>query len=216
MKRHVIFNRMRILGRATLPLVAAAFLLLPVLRAQGQERSDEKEWAALRGGGHIVLMRHAIAPGGGDPPGFRLDDCATQRNLSEEGRAQAGKIGESFRSQEVPVERVLSSQWCRCRETARLLGLGPVEDYPVLNSFFSDRSTAEAQTEALRRFIARSAPADNIVLVTHQVNITELTGVFPSSGEMVVVRPDGRGGFDLIGRIRIARHPSTYSMVAAR
>jgi hypothetical protein len=76
-----------------------------------------------------------------------------------------------------------------------------VEEYPVLNSFFTDRSTAVEQTEALRRFVGSSSPAGNSVLVTHQVNITELTGVFPSSGEMVVLRPDGRGGFTLVGRL---------------
>jgi phosphohistidine phosphatase SixA len=147
-------------------------------------------------------MRHAIAPGGGDPPGFRLDDCATQRNLSEEGRNQARSIGESFRSRGIPVDRVLTSQWCRCRETAELLDLSPVEEYAVLNSFFSDRSTADSQTEALRRFVGETDPQGNILLVTHQVNITGLTGVFPASGEMVVVRPDGKGGFLLVGRLR--------------
>jgi phosphohistidine phosphatase SixA len=146
-------------------------------------------------------MRHALAPGGGDPPGFRLGDCSTQRNLSDEGREQARRIGAILRARGVPVERVLTSQWCRCRETAELLRVGPVEEYPVLNSFFTDRSTAVEQTEALRRFVGSSSPAGNIFLVTHQVNITELTGVFPSSGEMVVLRPDGRGGFTLVGRL---------------
>jgi phosphohistidine phosphatase SixA len=179
----------------------AALLLFVAAGLAGQEPDEPKLWDALRQGGHVVLMRHAIAPGGGDPPGFRLEDCATQRNLSESGRQQARLAGEALRSRNIPVRRVLTSQWCRCRETAELLGLGPVEEYPVLNSFFSDRSTAQAQTEALRRFVSESPGESNVVLVTHQVNITELTGAWPASGELVVVRPDGRGGFLLVGRL---------------
>ena len=170
--------------------------------ADGQNSTDQELWAALEAGGHVVLMRHAIAPGGGDPPGFRLEDCSTQRNLSDEGRAQARSTGEAFRSRGAPVDRVLTSQWCRCRETAEMLQLAPVEEYPVLNSFFSDRSTADSQTEALRRFIGDLKLRGNVLLVTHQVNITALTGVFPASGEMVILRPDRQGGFRLIGNLR--------------
>jgi phosphohistidine phosphatase SixA len=177
-------------------------LLLCAAIATGQNTVQEDLWDSLAAGGNVVLMRHAIAPGGGDPPGFRLDDCSTQRNLSEEGREQARSTGEVFRSRGIPVDRVLTSQWCRCRETAELLDLAPVEEYPVLNSFFSDRSTATEQTAALRSFIAGVQLKENIVLVTHQVNITELTGVFPVSGEMVVVRPNGEGGVQLIGRLQ--------------
>jgi phosphohistidine phosphatase SixA len=177
-------------------------LMLAAGIASGQNNTDQGLWAALEAGGNVVLMRHAIAPGGGDPPGFRLEDCSTQRNLSEDGRAQARSTGESFRSRGAPVDRVLTSQWCRCRETAELLQLAAVEEYPVLNSFFSDRSTADSQTEALRRFIGELKLRGNVLMVTHQVNITALTGVFPASGEMVILRPDEQGGFRLIGRLR--------------
>jgi phosphohistidine phosphatase SixA len=183
-------------------LGSVVFLILAAGVANGQNATEDQLWATLEAGGNVVLMRHAVAPGGGDPPGFRLDDCSTQRNLSEEGRVQARSTGEAFRSQRVPVDRVLSSQWCRCRETAELLQLAPVEEYPVLNSFFSDRSTAGSQTRALRRFIGDLKLEGNVLLVTHQVNITELTGVFPASGEMVILRPDEQGGFRLIGRLR--------------
>jgi phosphohistidine phosphatase SixA len=183
-------------------LIVLGVLCLGTPLVHGQNLGEEDLWRELQNGGYIVLMRHAIAPGGGDPPGFRLNDCSTQRNLSEEGREQARTIGAAFRVRGVPVERILTSQWCRCRDTAELLGLGPVEEYPVLNSFFSDRSTADEQTEALRRFVERSMPEQNIVLVSHQVNITGLTGVFPASGEMVVVRPGGPGGFTLVGRLK--------------
>jgi phosphohistidine phosphatase SixA len=183
-------------------LVSVLLLLLAAALANGQNATEDQLWAALEAGGNVVLMRHAIAPGGGDPPGFRLDDCSTQRNLSEEGRVQARSTGEAFRSRGIPVDRVLTSQWCRCRETAELLQLAPVEEYTVLNSFFSDRSTAGSQTEALRRFIGDLQLQGNILLVTHQVNITELTGVFPASGEIVILRPEEQGGFRLIGRLR--------------
>jgi len=182
-------------------LPAAVLWCLGALPAFGEESGSEELWVSLRGGGNVVLMRHAIAPGGGDPPGFRLGDCSTQRNLSEQGRQQARATGEGFRLRGIPVERVLTSQWCRSRETAELLQLAVVEEYPVLNSFFSDRSTAAEQTKALRRFVGSAAPRGNIVLVTHQVNITELTGVFPASGELVVIRPDGKGGFSVLGRL---------------
>jgi len=97
-------------------------------------------------------------------------------------------IGETFRTRGVPFGRVFTSQWCRCRETAKLLDLGPVEEYSALNSFFSDRSTSREQTEKLRRFVSRAFTGPNLILVTHQVNITELTGVFPASEEMVVIK----------------------------
>lgn len=183
-------------------LASVFFLLLAAGVANGQDATKDQLWAALEAGGNVVLIRHAIAPGGGDPPGFRLEDCSTQRNLSGEGRAQARSTGEAFRSRGIPVDRVLTSQWCRCRETAELLQLAAVEEYPVLNSFFSDRSTAGSQTGALRRFIGDLKLRGNVLLVTHQVNITELTGVFPASGEMVILRPDRQGGFRLIGRLR--------------
>ncbi|MGI8936025.1 MAG: histidine phosphatase family protein [Phormidesmis sp.] len=94
---------------------------------------------------YVVLLRHALAPGTGDPANFQLNDCSTQRNLSETGREQAIAIGEAFRSRNTPVIEILSSQWCRCLETAELMAVGPVEPFPALNSFFRDRSTANDQ-----------------------------------------------------------------------
>lgn len=155
-------------------------------------------WDALRQPGAVALMRHALAPGFGDPPSFTLGDCSTQRNLDDRGRAQARAVGDAFRARGVRVDRVLTSQWCRCRETAELLGLGPVEEVAALNSFFADRSTADAQTRATRAMLAALPDGVLPVVVTHQVNITALTGIFPSSGELVFV---GRGGdAALLGR----------------
>jgi broad specificity phosphatase PhoE len=161
----------------------------------------EAAWQALQAGGHVALMRHAKAPGTGDPPGFRLADCATQRNLSEEGRDEARRIGAAFRARNVPVEGVWSSQWCRCLETADLLDLAPVTPLPALNSFFDEREQAAGRTAALRAFIAGRQPDGALIMVTHQVNITALTGVFARSGEAVVAKPQPNGEVSIVGRI---------------
>ena len=145
----------------------------------------------LRQGGLVLLLRHArTEPGTGDPPGFRHDDCSTQRNLDEAGRAQARAISAWFKETGVPVGRVLSSRWCRCRETAELLAVGPVEHLPALDSFFADRSRMEEHRAGMLAFIGAWRGPGNAVLVTHQVNITAVTDVYPGSGEMVVVAPD--------------------------
>lgn len=153
-------------------------------------RADD--WAAARADGAILLMRHAIAPGTGDPDGFRLDDCATQRNLSDEGRAQARATGAALRAQGIAITQVFTSQWCRCRDTARLLDLGPVQDWPSLNSFFEDRAQSDAQTAETLARLAALPDGARPILVTHQVNITALTGIVPRSGEILVAeRRDG-------------------------
>jgi phosphohistidine phosphatase SixA len=158
------------------------------------ERLDE--------GGYVVMLRHALAPGVGDPANFRLDDCATQRNLSEEGRAQAKRLGERLRAHGIERAQVYSSQWCRCLETAELLDLGPVEELPALNSFFSRPAEREPMLEALRAFVA-ALPEDGppVVLVTHQVTISALTGHGAASGEAVVMQVDGTGQPPVLGTI---------------
>jgi phosphohistidine phosphatase SixA len=148
-------------------------------------------WQALRSGEAVALVRHAEAPGTGDPAGFRLDDCATQRNLSAAGRDQAARLGERFRSNGIATAEIRSSAWCRCRDTATGLALGPVQVAAPLNSFFGASGAAADSTAALRQLIAALPAGKPAVLVTHQVNITALTGVFPRSGEVIVVRRDG-------------------------
>jgi broad specificity phosphatase PhoE len=158
--------------------------------------------AALRQGGHALLIRHAqTEPGVGDPPGMRLDDCRTQRNLSAAGREQARGIGEALRARAIPVAEVRSSQWCRCLDTARLAfaGHAPVRVWPALNSFFDDRSAEPASTRELRTAVASTSSTANVVWVTHQVNITALTGVVPAPGEIVIVRA-GPAGVAVAGR----------------
>jgi len=186
--------RWRVVGFAVL----AVPLAMPVLRPAS---AAEPVWDALRSGGKIVILRHASTePGLGDPPGFRLDDCATQRNLSEAGRTEARRIGAAFVSRAIPVARVLSSRWCRCVETARL-AFGRVEPWASLDSFFDDRSRESQQTRAVRALIAEPLTGGNLILVTHQVNITALTGIAPAMGEMVVLSPEPGENFRIAGRL---------------
>lgn len=146
-------------------------------------------WEQFRRGKAIAIMRHALAPGTGDPTNFDVNDCSTQRNLSDEGRAQARNIGKLFKSHGIDAAQVFSSQWCRCQETARLLELGAVSTHSALNSFFQNRSTAAAQTVQLTAQFPDwiRAGATPTVLVTHQVNISALTNSFASSGEILII-----------------------------
>jgi phosphohistidine phosphatase SixA len=148
---------------------------------------------------YVVLLRHAIAPGTGDPANFRLGDCSTQRNLSAAGQAQAQQLGQAFRRRQVDVAQVLSSEWCRCLDTATLMELGPVQPFAPINSFFRDRSTAAQQTAQLENYIRQQPSRGVIVMVTHQVNITALTGVVPASGQAVVVTPNDEGQLIQVG-----------------
>ncbi|MCE7027980.1 histidine phosphatase family protein [Jiella avicenniae] len=160
-------------------------------------------WDAARAEGTHLLMRHAVAPGTGDPKNFTLGDCSTQRNLSEAGREQAERIGRKLKDNGVTIDVVLTSQWCRARDTAERLGLPAVEDEPALNSFFAGRGEREAQTEALKRRLAElDAAGKKAALVSHQVNVTALTGVYPASGEIVVIRLGGDGRISVEGQIR--------------
>ena len=176
---------------------------LIVLLSTGASAADDEKtlWQVLRNGNHVALLRHALAPGTGDPAHFKLGDCSTQRNLSERGRKQAVRIGERFQANGINTARVLSSQWCRCLDTAELLGLGPVEEWPVINSFFRRMERAGQQTQELKQWLEQAPLTQPTVLVTHQVNITALTGVYPSSGELVLIRRAEGGEISVIGTI---------------
>lgn len=196
-------------------LGAAAFLLLlrsagtahaasadpaDVVPARATDSDEAAGWPALRDGS-ILLLRHANAPGIGDPAGFSLGDCRTQRNLDAAGRAQARFIGEAFRRHAVPVGAVLSSPWCRTHETAELAFPGRVEDDARFNSFFDDHPRSAAMTRAAVARLRQWHGPGVMVVVTHQVNITALTGVVPAAGEGVVVVADA-SGLKTIGRLR--------------
>lgn len=189
------------------PILTSAFLVLMgltvALAAPGARASDDAAlWAALKEGRAAVLIRHALAPGTGDPAAFQVDDCSTQRNLNDVGRAQAGRIGDMFRENGIETARVLSSQWCRCLDTATEMALGPVEETPFLNSFFRRSEYRDERTMTARTFLREADLSVPTVLVTHQVNITALVDIFPSSGELIFVgRPDSDGRVEIIGTI---------------
>lgn len=166
-------------------------------------RSEAEVWSLLQQAetGYVVLIRHALAPGTGDPANFQLDDCSTQRNLSEAGREQAVQIGEAFKSRQIPIAKVLSSQWCRCLETAELMDIGSVEPLTALNSTFYAPSTETERTAQVSQFIIDNRnTVGTTVMVTHASNISALSGISVRSGAMVVLQADDRQ-IDLIGQI---------------
>jgi len=183
-------------------LVLAA-LALWVLTAPVAAADDSREaWAALVNGGHVALIRHGNAPPGyGDPPGFKIDDCATQRNLDERGRAQAMALGEAFRKHAVRADKILSSPWCRCLETARLMGLGQVDGTWAVAA--SERSPE--RLVAMSRMLADWRGSGTLVVVTHALTVQALIGIMPGQAETVVVRPKmGREpGVEVVGRIPV-------------
>lgn len=159
-------------------------------------------WEKLRSDNHFAMMRHALAPGFGDPAGFSVGDCETQRNLSEKGLEQAKSIGKLFHENGIQSAQVYSSQWCRCLDTAALLYLGQVKELPVLNSFFGHNEREKAQTEELTQWLERRDLSTPIILVTHQVNITAFTHVYPDSGEIIVVQRLGKNQYIAVGTIK--------------
>ena len=176
-------------------------LTLPTLAwANPTELAHRDPWAIWKQPGVHAVMRHATAPGTGDPEGFTLGVCSTQRNLSAAGRAEARAFGQRVRSNGVRISKVYSSQWCRCKHTAQELALGDAVELPALNSFFQERDKSGEQTRALLAFIEKLPPNENVLFVTHQVNITSLTGVYPSPGEVVLFRFEN-GQVKVVGQI---------------
>jgi broad specificity phosphatase PhoE len=173
------------------------FFVLGISSAQ----ANEALWTLLKGGGQVVFIRHAITtPGVGDPPGFKLDDCATQRNLTDEGRGHAKRIGQAFKERKIPVERLLSSPWCRCIETSRL-AFGEPELSTALSNLFGRSENNAKQVEQMKALVKPGK--GNAILVSHGSTIVALTGVSPGTGEMVIVTPQGNGKFAVAGRLEV-------------
>ncbi len=178
-------------------LIALLFSLLTAHPAQAQSQDQLRQ--LLQTPGVHAIMRHALAPGNGDPAQFDVNDCTTQRNLDDRGRAQSGAVGQALRDLGARFDTVLTSQWCRCKDTATLLDLGLPVEAPMLNSFYEDRSTAGEQTRALADHLAGLPSDQRVMYVTHQVNITALTGRGVSSGEIFFIKLDGEGNVDVVG-----------------
>lgn len=153
---------------------------------------------AMMDGQHILMIRHADAPGFSDPPGFKVSDCSTQRNLGERGRQQARALGDWLNQQGIDSARMFSSPWCRCMDTATLMAKGPVVAEAALGSFFQEMSDSAQQTRALERWLAKQlivSPRQPMILVTHQVNISAFTGQSVGEGEVMLVKVSPKGTY---------------------
>jgi broad specificity phosphatase PhoE len=179
---------------------AVAIALAPAARA-----AEDPVWRRLRSGGLTILMRHASTePGLGDPPGYRLDDCSTQRNLSAAGRDEAKRVGDRLRAERVPIARVYTSPWCRCRDTA-MAAFGRAEDWEPLSSIFDFPERERDYNDRVRQRIAgyaRHKPGGNVVMVTHNVNVAALTRHSIAPAELVVVRIEGCCDLKTLARIK--------------
>jgi len=181
-------------------------MLHALLVASPGAHADPTLWALLQKGGQVVLIRHAVTdPGVGDPPGFRLDDCRTQRNLSDAGRYEAQLLGTSFKEHRIPIARVLSSPWCRCLETARIAFGVEAQTDAALGNLFGRGENSEPQRTAFRRLVATAPKAGNLILITHGSTTAAFTGINQGTAEMVVVTPEGGGNYKVAGRIPLTR-----------
>ena len=173
------------------------------LITQGSLTANENSGLkALGSGNHFAIMRHAIAPGFGDPSNFELRNCTTQRNLSQEGFDQAARIGKRFKENGISEARVYTSQWCRCIDTASTLDLGVPEELPSMNSFFETREREAMQMESLKDWLIKQDLTKPVVLVTHQVNMSALTGAYPASGEIFIIERTASGDFSIYDKIK--------------
>jgi phosphohistidine phosphatase SixA len=198
---------MKRLPATTLTRISRQLALMAVLAWAPFALADDALWALLKGGGQVVLIRPALTtPGVGDPDGMKLDDCSTQRNLSDEGRRNAQQLGEAFRQRGIVVGRLLSSPWCRSIETAKL-AFGRTPDVtPTLANLFGRSGESDRQLAGLRPLAGQKLAIGNTVMVSHGSTIVALTGISPDTGEMVVLTPQGDGRFRVAGRM-IAHKP---------
>ena len=165
-----------------------------------QSHSSDQNWKPVQEGNKIILIRHSLAPGGGDPAGFKIEDCKTQRNLNKKGINQSKKIGKLFRKNKVLIDQVLSSQWCRCKDTAKY-AFGEYKEFTALNSTFQspfDKNEGK-QLKELYNYVKKwRGNGKNLVLITHYSIITAVTNAVPSSGEIVVADKN----FKVLGTIQ--------------
>ena len=178
-------------------------LIVGSLAVPGTAADGEALWTLLKGGGQVVMIRHAITtPGVGDPPGMRLEDCKTQRNLTDQGRAHAKRVGAAFKARAIPVERVRSSPWCRCLETARLAFREP-EVWAPLGNLYGRSELRDQQVKEMQSTLSEPRPGGNTILVSHGSTISAATGINPDTAEMVIVTPQGNGRFAVAGRLAV-------------
>ncbi|MBU3636870.1 histidine phosphatase family protein [Polynucleobacter sp. es-MAR-4] len=176
--------------------LSTLFTLITLFSASSLTQAQTPFARAMQDGQHVLLMRHADAPGYGDPQGYQLNQCSSQRNLGERGKKQAQAIGDWIAKQGIQQAKVYSSAWCRCFDTATLLNKGPVTKEAALGSFFDNMSQAQKQTQELMNLIQlerKQHPTTPIIMVTHHVNIESFTGKVLGSGDMILVKVDSSG-----------------------
>jgi len=200
------------LHRLLAALLSASIPAMLLWAPPAVQADESAAWAALKAGGHVALMRHAETPGIGDPEGFRLGDCATQRNLDARGRDEARVAGDRLRAERVTIGRLLSSPWCRCRDTAELMRTGrPVEVTPLFGSAFGDgggRSGQPVPLDEARRLMRAWRGPGTLLVVTHGATIRALLdGANPATAEVVVVNAAADGPLVEVGRVRLAQRP---------
>ena len=175
------------------------FLFFGLLNFTNHAFSDEKILSSLNEGKKLIFIRHAIAPGNGDPDNFDITDCSTQRNLNDKGRAQSKIIGEFFKSNKILFDKVLTSEWCRCKDTG-IIAFGDIETFSALNSFYDQRFAKNKykQIQNLKKYIKNRKSKKNLILITHYVVILEILNLGTSSGEIIISNKN----FELIGNIK--------------
>ena len=187
MKRQMLLSAQAIvLGNLKLQKLLTYIILVTLLVATEVTARSEIETVKKSISANVVFLRHALAPGLGDPLDFTKEDCSTQRNLNDEGRSQARLIGDYLKKSNIRFSEILTSEWCRCIDTAKELDLGQWETFSGLNSFFQGHEKKYRVMDKLWKKIDSLNFSDLVLLVTHQVVITEITGEVPRSGEMVL------------------------------
>ena len=187
MKRQMLLSAQAIvLGNLKLQKLLTYIILVTLLVATEVTARSEIETVKKSISANVVFLRHALAPGLGDPLDFTKEDCSTQRNLNDEGRSQARLIGDYLKKSNIRFSEILTSEWCRCIDTAKELDLGQWETFSGLNSFFQGHEKKYQVMDKLWKKIDSLNFSDLVLFVTHQVVITEITGEVPRSGEMVL------------------------------
>ena len=178
-------------------IISLLFIFISLVFSN-QAFSNDDLIQSLKEGGKIIFIRHAYAPGGGDPDNFDVNDCSTQRNLNNEGISQSKLIGEFFVKNKIQIDQVLSSEWCRCKDTAKY-AFKNFKTFNALNSFFSSKfaQNEDKQIKDLKNFIQNWKSEKNLVLVTHYVVISSMLNMAVGSGEIVITNND----YDVIGTI---------------
>ncbi len=172
------------------------------LAAEQSAAADDPLWSQLKKGGYVILMRNsAVDEGLGDPKGYKVNDCATQLNLTDKGRAEAKRIGDEFKKRKIPIKQVLTSAFCRTKETAQL-AFGKADVWEALNSFYDKPERKSEQTRLLHQRL-ESPPTDgtNLILVTHGYNIVSAVGLNPDPGDMLIIAPSFRVGYKIVGEL---------------